>query len=147
MKHRFASSNVAGIWLALAIPCSAFAQSAEPWWPVNGTVMLSGGGLEDAIADSLVDRLIALAGGPDALIVIIPTAHDGLPARLTSSAPEPTHIKNIREYVGSRGARNVVFLHTRDRQVDPMVDRRKPYVRLSGGQHSNLTRVTTPNEH
>ena len=117
MKYRFWSPNTVGIWLALSIPPSALAQTGEPWWPVSGTVVLSGGGLNATIADSLVDRLITLAGGPDALIVIIPTAHDGLPARLPSSAPEPTHIKNIRAILAARGARNVVFLHTRDRKV------------------------------
>src|SRR5437868_4138944 len=52
------------------------------WWPTSGTVILLGGGVADDTAEVFENRLIALAGGPDALIVVIPTASDGLPAEL-----------------------------------------------------------------
>lgn len=110
------------ILLALITPVTA-SQNIAPspnlkaWWPTSGTVILCGGGLANETADLFVDRLIALAGGPDALIVIIPTASDGLPAQLPTSGPQPTRINTLRQHLESRGARHVAFLHTRDRRV------------------------------
>src|SRR5438045_3252482 len=72
------------ILLALVTPLMT-SQSTTPspnlkaWWPTSGAVILGGGGLANETADAFADRLIALAGGPDALIVVIPTASDGLP--------------------------------------------------------------------
>ena len=54
---------------------SGVAQASEPWWPPVGTVVLSGGGLAGATEDTFVRQIIALAGGPDAHIVVIPTAN------------------------------------------------------------------------
>jgi cyanophycinase len=93
------------------------AQNPGRWWPAAGTVMLAGGGLQSATADLFVDRLIALAGGPNAIIVVIPTASDGLPPQLPAPGPEPPRIQELRRQFESRGARDVVFLHTRDRRV------------------------------
>ena len=101
--------------LTAFITTSAAAQSV--WWPTAGSVILGGGRLEEKIALALVDRVIALAGGPDALIVIIPTASEGLPPRLPSQGPEPQRIRDLRHAFEQRGARQVVFLHTRDRRV------------------------------
>jgi len=106
--------------IAAVVPLSAsFGQqpAAPNWWPATGSVVLGGGGLQEKYALALVDSVIALAGGPDALIVIIPTASDGLPPRLPSAEPEPKRIKDLRSAFEGRGARNVVFLHTRDRSV------------------------------
>ena len=59
----------------MGAPASSAAQSGEPWWPTVGTVVLSGGGLAGPTDDLFVRRIIALAGGPDAHIVVIPTAN------------------------------------------------------------------------
>lgn len=88
-----------------------------PWWPASGAVILGGGGLQNETADKFIDRLIALAGGPDALIVVIPTASDGLPSQLPISGVQPARIETLRKHLESRGARRIAFLHTRDRQV------------------------------
>jgi cyanophycinase len=61
--------------------------------------------------------LIAFAGGPDALIVVIPTAWDFLPAQLPTSGPQPSELEGLRRQLASKGAHHVSFLHTRDRQV------------------------------
>jgi len=90
---------------------------SAPWWPTSGAILLGGGGQQNDTADAFIDHLIALAGGSDALIVVIPTASDGLPARLPSSDPEVSRITNLRKHLQSRGARHVAFLHTRDRKV------------------------------
>jgi cyanophycinase len=87
------------------------------WWPTTGAVILSGGNLDDRAANALVDRLIALAGGPDALIVVIPSAADGLPAALPAPGAEPACVAAIRRILEARGARHVVFLHTSSHAV------------------------------
>lgn len=101
--------------VSLSLPAAA--QNAAPWWPTTGSVILGGGGLSGSVADQFADRVIALAGGSDALIVIIPTATEGLPARLPGPGPEPVRSAALREHFVSRGARNVVILHTYDRNT------------------------------
>jgi cyanophycinase len=101
--------------LVLFAPAALAGQSSARWWPQTGAVVLAGGGLQQATADKFVDSLIALAGGPDANIVIIPSAFDGLPQRLPGMEPE--NVLAVRKHFASRGAKHVVFLHTADRRV------------------------------
>src|SRR5689334_18150152 len=63
-----------GLTLMVARPRQAASQ-VEHWWPVTGTVVLAGGALAGATSDSFVRRIIDLAGGADAQIVVIPTAN------------------------------------------------------------------------
>ena len=67
--------------LALAVAASAQTPAALPapvppagppeFGPAHGTLMIIGGGLR---SEELLKQFIALAGGPDALILFIPTA-------------------------------------------------------------------------
>jgi len=117
MRREFcllARVSIFALWIVVS---HAIAQTKSPWWPKNGSVVLGGGGLKGAAADSFADRVIALAGGPDALIVIVPTASEGLPDRLPSPGPEPARSKMLREHFASRGAKNVVILHTYNHKV------------------------------
>jgi cyanophycinase len=111
LLSRILRALLAGAPLALA------AQEPTRWWPERGAVVLAGGGLQQRTADKFVDSLIALAGGPDANIVIIPTAFDGLPSRLPGVAAEPKNVAAVRAQFASRGAKRVTFLHTSDRRV------------------------------
>lgn len=114
----FAGRSVCGTALAVvSLSQLAAAQNISPWWPTTGSVILGGGALGGSVADQFADRVIALAGGPDALIVIIPTATEGLPRRLPAPGPEPARSAALREHFASRGARNVVILHTYDRNT------------------------------
>src|SRR5260221_14575892 len=79
----------------------------KAWWPTSGTVILLGGGVADETAEVFENRLIALAGGPEALIVVIPTAWDFLPAQLPTSGPQPSQIEGLRRQLESRGAHHV----------------------------------------
>lgn len=90
------------------------AQSPSSWWPSAGSVILSGGALDDRMAIDLLDRMMALAGGPDANIVIIPSADESLPTNLPRGGPQPPNIEELRQLVVSHGFKNVHFLHTRD---------------------------------
>src|SRR5450759_4422717 len=68
--------------------------------PQSGTVMVVGGG---ALGPEIVARFIAAAGGPDALIVDVPTAGGD------SVYPATWHGAN---FLKAGGAKNVVVLHT-----------------------------------
>ena len=120
LKVRDATLSV--LLLALLTPLTAIQVTtptslSKAWGPSSGTVILLGGGLADDSAKALEDRLIALAGGPDALIVVIPTAWNFLPAQLPTSGPQPSQIESLRRQLEARGARRIGFLHTRDRQA------------------------------
>ena len=89
------------LFAGLAVPAAAGDHG-----PDKGTLVIVGGNMQDP---AIVKRFIDLAGGPEAPIVIIPSAGE---------ADEDYHeywsgLKQWRE----NGARNVTVLHTRDRKV------------------------------
>ncbi|KAI4909931.1 hypothetical protein J4E85_011428 [Alternaria conjuncta] len=73
--------------------------------PENGHLVIVGGNLQ---SESIYQRIIALAGGPDASIVVVPTA-----------GGEDTYDQNFTTAVAFRkyGATNVTVLHTYDPAV------------------------------
>ncbi len=73
--------------------------------PERGSLVVVGGNLHDT---TIVDRFIELAGGPDAPIVVIPTAG----GEATYDALYPG-LQQFRD----RGARNLTVLHTYDPKV------------------------------
>ena len=89
--------------IALAAPGSRL--PAQKVGPSRGTVMVVGGG---ALGPELYARFIAAAGGPDALIIDVPTA-----------GGDSVYPADWRGTAGLKraGARNVVVLHTIDRKL------------------------------
>jgi len=78
---------------------------AQELGPTHGSLVIVGGAMEDK---AIMQRFVELAGGPDAPMVIIPTAGE-----------EDNY---DRYYPGVRpwqelGVRNITVLHTRDRNV------------------------------
>ncbi len=73
--------------------------------PARGTVVVVGGG---QIGPEIWSRFITAAGGPDALIIDVPTAGG-------DSVYPPSHRAPAGLYLA--GAKNVVVLHTIDRKV------------------------------
>ncbi|KAH8203042.1 hypothetical protein TruAng_002770 [Truncatella angustata] len=73
--------------------------------PENGHLVIVGGNLQ---SDSIWQKIIELAGGPDAPLVVIPTA-----------GGEPTYNESLPSAASlrSNGARNVTVLHTYDPAV------------------------------
>jgi cyanophycinase len=73
--------------------------------PARGTLFIIGGGLKEK---ALLERFLDLAGGPDAPVVVIPTA-------LESDDPAvfATEVRALRE----AGGRHLTVAHTRDRKV------------------------------
>jgi cyanophycinase len=87
---------------AAAAPSASAAPSTRVGPPAGALVVAGGGALDTA----LLGRFIALAGGPDAPIVVIPTAGE-----------DSTYPADWRGLNGLRaaGARNLRVLHTTDR--------------------------------
>lgn len=77
-------------------------RSVAPVVPRGSLVIIGGGGTTPEI----MDRFFQLAGGKDALIVVVPTANDDGPI-----PADPGEARFLRRY----GATNLRVLHTRDR--------------------------------
>jgi len=104
MVRRRAGLTAAALWLLSA----AQSQGQPPETrvgPPRGTVIVVGGG---AIGPEIYARFIEAAGGPDALIVDIPTAGGDSVYPATWRGANPWR---------RAGARNVVVLHTLDKAV------------------------------
>jgi len=95
------ATGAATIHLAAQTPGAAPASSPSP-----GSLVLIGGG--SPVDESLFRKVIELAGGPDAPLVMIPTA--GGAVRYDDSFRGLAQLKQA-------GARNVQLLHTLDRRV------------------------------
>lgn len=92
--------------LIVALLFATASVSGQTVGPEKGTLVIVGGAMQDP---AIVKRFIELAGGPDAPIVIVPTAGE---------ADEDYHafcpcLRQWRE----NGATNLTVLHTRDRSV------------------------------
>ncbi len=89
--------------LVLAVlPVDLYAQEVGP---ARGSLVIVGGGMRDP---AIVQRFIDLAGGPQALIVVIPTAGGG-----ETYDQFYRGLKTFRD----QGATNPLVLHTQDRTV------------------------------
>lgn len=96
----------AALVLGLARPALTQAPNTAPRvGPPHGTVMVVGGGAQ---GPDLYAKFIELAGGPDALIIDVPTAGGD-----TAYAADWRGTRGLK----TAGARNVVVLHTIDRKV------------------------------
>lgn len=97
--------------MALLVPTALLAQTRGPRaaapkvGPPRGTVIVVGGG---SMGPEIYSEFIKAAGGPDALIIDVPTA--GGDSVYTQNAPGTRGWKNA-------GAKNVYVLHTKDRKL------------------------------
>jgi cyanophycinase len=89
---------------ALMLAAAPAAEAAQqPRGPDKGTLIIAGGG---KLGPEVVGRFIALAGGPQAQIVVIPTAGED-----AAYGPDCDCLKMFR----ALGATNLTVLHTRDK--------------------------------
>jgi cyanophycinase len=109
------------IWLVFSLSFSLYSQEAVDnlltTGPEKGTLVIVGGGKLDHV---ILERFIELAGGPDAAIVVIPTAGGGNNYNDNSGGAG-----QLRKY----GATNVTVLHTNDRNIANSDDFVKPLLK------------------
>ena len=80
--------------------------AANAHGPEKGTLVIVGGNMQDP---AIVKRFIDIAGGPDAPIVIIPTAGE-------ADDQYDNYWSGLKQW-RENGARNLTVIHTRDRKV------------------------------
>ncbi len=114
-------------------PAAAPAAAATPRvGPAHGVLIVAGGG---QLGPEIWSRFVALAGGPDARIVVIPTAAEG------DSFPDGGGVGGpLRQ----AGARHIAVLHTRDRATAESPEFVRPIrdatgVWIPGGRQWRLT--------
>jgi len=90
-------------WTVLLSAGFTVGAHAQEVGPASGSLVIVGGGLGD---EEIIERFLQLAGGPDAPIVVIPTA--GSSERYDQYWPG---LRQFRE----AGATQLTVLHTRDR--------------------------------
>lgn len=79
-------------------------ESLETRGPARGTLLVIGGGA----SDNFYEKFMELVGGPDAPIVVIPTA-------MTSDKLTPEDLERFQNRFFQKGFTRVTVLHTRDR--------------------------------
>ncbi len=95
----------AAVAAMLIAPSVLVAQSAPKVGPPRGTVVVVGGG---SMGPEIYSRFIAAAGGPDALIIDVPTA--GGDSVYNQNAPGTRGWRQA-------GAKNIYVLHTKDKKL------------------------------
>jgi cyanophycinase len=97
--------------LSLLSIVATSAQELPEYGPPKGTLVIVGGNMKDP---AIANRFIELAGGPDAHVVIIPTAGGN------KSADGTLRVYKEEDVVApwkKRGLKNVTMLHTHDPKV------------------------------
>ena len=105
---------------AMTSPVSVSRDTTKTTGPEKGSLIIVGGNLQ---SDSIWQRIISQAGGPDAPIVVIPTA-----------GGEDEYFQNFSSAATLRelGARNVTVLHTYDSAVADTDDFIAPLLSVKG---------------
>ena len=99
-KHSLGSKVLLALFVSAAVPLAGYAQEVGP---AKGSLVIVGGALRD---QSIIERFLDLAGGPDVPIVVIPTAGEG--------DDYDQYWRGLRQ-LKAAGATNLTVLHTRDR--------------------------------
>ena len=105
------------ILLILILCLPAFAEEKTKVGPENGTLFIVGGGY---LSEDLVKRFIELAGGPDAPIIVVPTA--GSIGQYTEERAD---------FLREAGAKSVTLLHTTDREEADSEEFSKPLLKAA----------------
>jgi cyanophycinase len=106
--HTFNSLSVIIVIIFFTTSYTVFSQAVTHWWPETGTIMLGGGHLTDSTAEDFEERFVSIAGGTNAVIVIIPTANP----RFTVA-----DLNELKTKFESLGAKSVVVLNAQDHNI------------------------------
>ena len=104
MKYKFYFLIV----LAFLLCANNVTSQTATWWPKKGTVILAGGNLSDSVATNLEKRLVSIAGGSKAKIIVIPTANPKFTIK---------ELDDIKKQFESCGAREVSILNAKDKKM------------------------------
>ena len=109
--------------ISLAWPTESYSQSTnvESHGPANGTLLVIGG----AASDIFYEKFMELVGGADAPIVVIPTA-------VTSDELTSEDLERFKKSFLDKGFKQVIVLHTRDREEADSKDFVKPLKNAAG---------------
>jgi cyanophycinase len=126
------------VFLTILALAPAAAQQAPEYGPAKGTLVIVGGGQTEGTG--IVEKFIALAGGPEAHFVIVPTAGGN---RTSDGA---VRVYKQDEVIGrwlKRGLKHVTMLHTHDPKVADTEEFVKPLrqahgVWFDGGRQWNI---------
>src|SRR5882724_3054530 len=91
------------ILLAFVLASLLPGAAAASLGPARGNLVIVGGG---TVGPEIVSRFIALAGGPDAEFVWVPTAGEGEPK-----------VEIANTFLAKAGVKHITVLHTNDRKV------------------------------
>jgi len=130
--QRFLNPLLVTVATLLVLPAGAAKYDHSPTvGPAKGTLIIQGGG---ALHPAIVQRFVELAGGPDANVVVIPTAS-------ADNQIDPVRLKE--SFTRNWGMKNVTILHTRSRKeansssfVEPL--KRATAVWIPGGRQWRL---------
>jgi cyanophycinase len=125
MRHRYLAWVVA--FLAAWVVGGAAGQDTPEYGPPKGTLVVVGGGSTDGTG--IIEKFIALAGGPDAKFVIVPTAGGN---RDNAGAVRAFKEEDVIAGWLRRGLKNVKMLHTHDPKVADTADFVKPLLDANG---------------
>ena len=95
-----------------ASPTASQEASAPEYGPANGTLVIAGGG--NLEGTGILEKFIELAGGPNARIVVVPTAGGN---RDANGKPIVYRAEGVEGYWKAHGVTNVRMLHTHDPAV------------------------------
>ena len=112
MHRRFLTLVAGVVMIAATLSGAPTAQEAPEYGPPKGTLVIVGGGSTEGTG--IVEKFIALAGGPDKKFVIVPTA--GGNRNREGALVEYKEDQVIQSWV-RRGLKNVRMLHTADPKV------------------------------
>lgn len=124
-RQTMAGYAVRTFLVVLTLSASLIAQDIGP---KHGTLVVSGGAEKPGI---ILERFVALAGGPDAPIIVVPTSGNA-----ENYDQGYAGLKRFRD----AGAKNLFVLHTRDRAVANSEEFVKPIreargIWFEGGEH------------
>ena len=121
-------------WLGLLV-VSSFASAQRSSGPAQGTLILDGGGTTELV----LKRFVALAGGPESRIVVVPTGASAIQVGSEKAVLElywprerPEWAAYLADIKKLLGVSDVTILHTRDRSEAGSEDFVKPLQRATG---------------
>jgi len=138
MRRSTRSVLTAALLFVMCASARATAQSAPEYGPAKGTLVIVGGGSMEGTG--ILEKFIQLAGGPEARVVVVPTAGG-------NKNPDGTiRVYNEERVLAAwlkRGLKNVTMLHTHDPKIADTEEFVKPLreanaVWFEGGRQWNI---------